>query len=113
MLSEIVQVSGQLWLGQLVSLMRSVNKWPISLDLKAISASVCGKACALVQAASAALFLVDAENSELLLIYSPAIATGRGRNTRVPIGRGLVGATAERGTPMRTEDVKNEVHFRV
>ncbi|KAJ1490527.1 hypothetical protein T484DRAFT_1777286, partial [Baffinella frigidus] len=110
-LSEIVQVSGQLWLGQLVSLMRSVNKWPISLDLKAISASVCGKACALVQAASAALFLVDAENSELLLIYSPAIATGRGRNTRVPIGRGLVGATAERGTPMRTEDVKNEVEY--
>ena len=111
MLSEIVQVSGQLWLGQLVSLMRSVNKWPISLDIKSISASVCGKACALVQAASAALFLVDPENSELLLVYSPALATGRGKNARVPIGRGLVGAAAARAVPVRSGDVKNEVEY--
>ena len=102
-LSDIVQVGGPLWLGPLVSLMRSVNKWPVSLDLPAVSASVCAKACALVQAASAALFLVDAEKEELALVHSPALAAGRPTPQRVPIGHGLVGGAAASRAPVRCE----------
>jgi hypothetical protein len=65
---QIAQVSGQMWSGQLLSLMTSVNKWPISLSPKSVSRAVCAKACALVQAESAALFLVNDSAGELVLM---------------------------------------------
>ena len=64
---QIAEVGGQLWLGQLMTLMTSINKWPVSLDPKAVARSVCAKACALVQAESAALFLVNEAAERLVM----------------------------------------------
>ena len=64
---QVAKISGQLWLGQLLSLMTSINKWPLSLSPKSLSRSICAKACSLLQAEAAALFLVNHHAEEVIL----------------------------------------------
>ena len=60
------------------------------------------KAGEIVAAARTRLFFVDEERREL---FTLAVAEGEGlRETRVPIGRGIVGSAAERGVPVNAAE---------
>ena len=121
---QIAKVSGQLWLGQLQSLMSSINKWPISLSPKAIARSVCSKACALVHAESAALFLVNHAAQELILQdrfparppdQRPAGSTGAAATridvVRVKFGVGILGSAAAESKAAMLSDVAAEESY--
>jgi hypothetical protein len=98
---QIAQVSGQMWSGQLLSLMTSVNKWPISLSPKSVSRAVCAKACALVQAESAALFLVNDSAGELVLMAKHPQRPTNQRPLSAAFGAGNVKEGGEAGSRTR------------
>jgi GAF domain-containing protein len=91
-LEDVNSASNQ-WLDQLVTLMETVNNWPISLHPHLMQASACIKACNLVQAERAFLFLQDDPNQRLVLLAE----ADSGERLMVPYGRGIVGCLGRDG----------------
>jgi GAF domain-containing protein len=89
---DITQASNQ-WLEQLVTLMQSVNNWPISLDPHSVQESACRKACDLVQCERSSLFLLDDPNQQLVLLTK----SDSDNQLKVPYGSGITGTVGVHG----------------
>jgi len=97
---------GMFVLGQMVSLMQSINSWPISLNPETVRQTVCSKACSILMADRANFFLNDSENQRLVLHHTPL--KGEARTLSVPYGQGLVGTVGRDGGTINCADVDLE-----
>lgn len=100
--------TGNFWLGQFVSLMQSINSWPISLNAETVRQTVCSKACSILMAERANFFLNDSENQRLVLAVTPATAEREQVSFQVPYGQGIVGSVGRDGGCINCPDVNDE-----
>jgi hypothetical protein len=103
---QVAKISGQLWLGQLLSLMTSINKWPLSLSPKSLSRSICAKACSLLQAEAAALFLVNHHAEEVILQAQYPSRPKNQRPASAATGQSAETRTNDAGNDAVGEDVR-------
>jgi adenylate cyclase len=86
---------------QLESLLNVANALSSQLDLPALVQTIMGKACDILDADRATLFLLDKETDEL---WSQTTQGGATQEIRFPRTVGIAGHVATTGTPLNIED---------